>query len=46
MATSTTPIEQSPVITGIGVLAPTGIGTEQHWQNVLAGKSEIGRAHV
>lgn len=41
MATSTTPIEQSPVITGIGVLAPTGIGTEQHWQNVLAGKSGI-----
>ncbi|WP_298181239.1 ketosynthase chain-length factor [Saccharomonospora sp.] len=32
---------QSPVITGIGVLAPTGIGTEQHWRSVLTGKSGI-----
>lgn len=33
----------SPVVTGIGVVAPTGIGTEEHWQAVLAGKSGIGR---
>lgn len=31
------------VITGIGVVAPTGIGTEAHWESVLAGKSGIGR---
>jgi act minimal PKS chain-length factor (CLF/KS beta) len=30
------------VVTGIGVLAPTGIGVEAHWQAVLAGKSGIG----
>lgn len=33
----------NPVITGIGVMAPTGIGTEVHWESVLAGKSGIGR---
>jgi act minimal PKS chain-length factor (CLF/KS beta) len=32
-----------PVITGIGVVAPTGIGTAAHWESVLAGKSGIGR---
>ncbi|WP_078871539.1 ketosynthase chain-length factor [Streptomyces caatingaensis] len=32
-----------PVVTGIGVCAPTGIGTEAHWQAVLAGKSGIRR---
>ncbi|WP_410601161.1 ketosynthase chain-length factor [Amycolatopsis sp. lyj-90] len=32
-----------PVVTGIGVAAPTGIGAEAHWQAVLAGKSGIGR---
>ncbi|HEX4221149.1 MAG TPA: ketosynthase chain-length factor [Pseudonocardiaceae bacterium] len=31
------------VITGIGVVAPTGIGVEEHWQAVLAGKSGIAR---
>ncbi|MEV0998890.1 ketosynthase chain-length factor [Nonomuraea sp. NPDC050202] len=31
-----------PVVTGIGVVAPTGIGTETHWQATLAGKSGIG----
>jgi act minimal PKS chain-length factor (CLF/KS beta) len=31
------------VITGIGVVAPTGIGRDAHWQAVLAGKSGIGR---
>ncbi|WP_281404283.1 ketosynthase chain-length factor [Streptomyces roseirectus] len=33
----------APVITGIGVTAPTGIGVEAHWAAVLAGKSAIGR---
>ncbi|WP_416967591.1 ketosynthase chain-length factor [Streptomyces sp. 4F14] len=32
-----------PVITGIGITAPTGIGVEAHWAAVLAGKSAIGR---
>lgn len=32
-----------PVITGIGVVAPTGIGKSTHWQAVLAGKSGIGQ---
>lgn len=32
-----------PVITGIGVTAPTGIGVEAHWAAVLAGKSGIDR---
>lgn len=29
------------LVTGIGVIAPTGIGAEAHWQNVLAGRSAI-----
>src|SRR5947208_13701563 len=32
-----------PVVTGIGVVAPTGIGTDAHWQAVLSGKSGISR---
>ncbi|GHF69265.1 actinorhodin polyketide putative beta-ketoacyl synthase 2 [Streptomyces mashuensis] len=31
------------VVTGIGVIAPTGMGTDAHWQAVLAGKPGIGR---
>lgn len=31
------------VVTGLGIVAPTGIGIEEHWQAVLAGKSGIGR---
>ncbi|MFG2503278.1 ketosynthase chain-length factor [Streptomyces sp. NPDC048441] len=31
-----------PVITGLGIIAPTGIGIEAHWSAVLAGKSGIG----
>jgi act minimal PKS chain-length factor (CLF/KS beta) len=31
------------VITGIGVIAPTGIGRNAHWQAVLAGKSGLGQ---
>lgn len=34
---------RTPVVTGLGVVAPTGIGVEEHWANVLAGKSGIGR---
>ena len=29
------------VITGIGILSPVGIGLEQNWSNILAGKSGI-----
>jgi minimal PKS chain-length factor (CLF/KS beta) len=36
-------VTAAPLITGIGVVAPTGIGVEAHWQAVLAGKSGIGR---
>ncbi|MDH6113743.1 act minimal PKS chain-length factor (CLF/KS beta) [Kitasatospora sp. MAP12-15] len=32
-----------PVVTGLGVVAPTGIGARQHWESVLAGKSGLGR---
>ncbi|MEC3952019.1 ketosynthase chain-length factor [Nocardia sp. CDC153] len=31
------------VITGLGVVAPTGIGVEEHWESLLAGKSGIAR---
>lgn len=31
------------VITGMGVLAPIGIGKDVFWQNLLAGKSGIGK---
>lgn len=31
------------VVTGLGIVAPTGIGIEEHWQAVLAGKTGIGR---
>lgn len=31
------------VITGVGVVAPSGIGAEAHWKCVLAGQSRIGR---
>ena len=30
------------VVTGIGLLCPTGIGTEHAWKNILAGRSGIG----
>ncbi|GAA3046487.1 ketosynthase chain-length factor [Streptomyces roseofulvus] len=30
------------VITGMGVLAPTGLGHEEHWTNTLSGASAIG----
>jgi act minimal PKS chain-length factor (CLF/KS beta) len=31
------------VVTGIGVAAPTGLGTAEHWSAMLAGHSGIGR---
>ncbi|MBB1253380.1 ketosynthase chain-length factor [Streptomyces sp. OF3] len=31
-----------PVITGIGVVAPTGVGAGRHWENGLTGRSRIG----
>ncbi|WP_327085925.1 beta-ketoacyl synthase N-terminal-like domain-containing protein [Nonomuraea sp. NBC_01738] len=40
---STSRAAADAVVTGIGVVAPTGIGVEAHWQAVLAGKSGIGR---
>lgn len=32
----------SAVVTGIGVIAPNGLGTEQYWAATLAGRSGIG----
>jgi 3-oxoacyl-[acyl-carrier-protein] synthase II len=29
------------VITGLGVVAPNGIGKETFWQNLIAGKSAV-----
>lgn len=31
------------VVTGIGVVAPTGVGVEEHWSATLAGRGAIGR---
>jgi act minimal PKS chain-length factor (CLF/KS beta) len=36
-------VSAAPVVTGLGICAPTGIGVEAHWSSVLAGKSAIGR---
>jgi act minimal PKS chain-length factor (CLF/KS beta) len=33
----------APLITGIGITAPTGLGAGRHWESVLAGKSGIAR---
>lgn len=30
------------VVTGIGVLAPTGLGAQPHWANTIAGRGAIG----
>ncbi|MFE7059024.1 ketosynthase chain-length factor [Streptomyces californicus] len=30
-------------VTGLGIVAPTGIGVRRHWESVLAGKSGLGR---
>lgn len=34
---------RAPVVTGIGVVAPNGVGTEAYWSALLDGKSGIGR---
>ena len=31
------------VVTGLGAITPIGIGVEEYWQSLLAGKSGIGR---
>jgi act minimal PKS chain-length factor (CLF/KS beta) len=41
--TRSTPEATPPVVTGIGVAAPTGTQVAEHWQAVLAGKSGVGR---
>lgn len=33
----------SPVITGIGVVAPSGIGADEHWRSLLAGELRVRR---
>jgi minimal PKS chain-length factor (CLF/KS beta) len=32
-----------PVITGLGVVAPSGIGVEEHWRSTLAGVLRVGQ---
>ena len=40
---SSAPSDERAVITGLGVVAPTGIGTDAWWKATLAGTSGIGR---
>lgn len=35
--------QKRAVITGLGVISPTGIGIDEAWSNAVAGKSGIGR---
>lgn len=35
--------QAAPVVTGLGVVAPTGLSAEAHWSAVLGGKPAIGR---
>ncbi|WP_328393738.1 ketosynthase chain-length factor [Streptomyces sp. NBC_00390] len=39
----TTTTAKAPVITGLGVVAPTGLSAEAHWSAVLGGQPAIGR---
>ncbi len=41
MATSETK-KRRVVVTGIGLVSPVGLGVEESWKNILAGKSGIG----
>jgi act minimal PKS chain-length factor (CLF/KS beta) len=36
-------VTATAVITGMGVLAPTGLGAEAHWASCVAGRAAIGR---
>ena len=36
-------MKHQPVITGLGIVAPIGIGVEKFWEAALAGRSGIGR---
>lgn len=38
-----TSLKRRAVITGIGIVAPTGIGADAHWQNTKQGRSAIRR---
>ena len=40
-AVDRTAVDRRAVITGIGVIAPNGIGTETYWEATKAGKSGI-----
>lgn len=31
------------VVTGLGAITPVGVGVAETWQNIVAGKSGIGR---
>jgi minimal PKS chain-length factor (CLF/KS beta) len=35
-------IDRAPLITGIGVVAPSGVGAEEHWAATLRGERQIG----
>src|SRR5262244_1204779 len=36
-------MKHQPVITGLGIVSPIGIGVEKFWESALAGRSGIGR---
>jgi len=42
-ATEQTRPGRQAVVTGIGVVAPTGVGADAHWKTALAGQHRIGR---
>src|SRR5262245_4452506 len=37
------PMKRQPVITGLGIVSPIGIGIDKFWEAALAGRSGIGR---
>ncbi|SBW18689.1 Actinorhodin polyketide putative beta-ketoacyl synthase 2 [Candidatus Protofrankia californiensis] len=39
---SATRTGRRPVVTGVGVIAPSGIGTEEHWGSTLRGELRVG----